>query len=849
MKLPLSWLKEYVDLDLSLEDIGRALMSVGLEVEEITVVGLPFEDPSKSQTRHEFRIGGIAWDKDKFVVAEILEVMPHPNADRLILCKLNDGSAEPLTILTGAPNLYEYKGKGPLARSLKVAYAREGARLYDGHQPGQVLTTLKRAVIRGVESFSMVCSEKELGISEEHEGVIILDADAPVGVPLVDYMGDAVFEINILPNMIRDACVLGVARELAAYLGKPLRKPQTRMPVTGESIAGKVALDITDPSLNPRFVLGLIRGVEPRPSPYKVQMRLRLAGMRPINGIVDATNYVMLELGQPLHAFDYDVLVKRAGGKMPKIITRPARQGEKLRTLDKVEHVLDDFTIMVCDTAGALSLAGVMGGEESEVRESTRNVLLEGATWNFINTRRTVMAQKFNSEAAYRFARGVHPSLAEYGVRIGMDRMAEWSGGEIAAGLVDSYPQPFEDPQVTITVDEVTRGLGVEIPADRIAALLRGLEFRVDVKGETLLIQSPDHRMDIHEGVVGKADILEEIARLYGYDKIPAARMADLMPPLRAQPEREAEEQVRELLVRMGMQEIITYRMTEPAREARLTPPGIEPPAVEEYIAIKNPLTPERSHMRRGLLPSVLEIAERNIRNSDHLALFEIGPIFIPEEEQVLPVESLRLAVLLTGKAQRESWDRHADANLDFFDLKGTIEALLDNLHINDVRYEAIVGGIYHPGKSARVLAGETQVGTFGELHPLVKERYDLGTCLVIAGEFNLDALLPLVPSRHEVDSIPDFPPVLEDIALVVDENVPADKVEAFIRQAGGKMVTHVRLFDIFRGEQIGAGKKSLAYSLTYQAVDKTLTDAEAAQIRQRIIKRLEQELGAKLRA
>ncbi|NTV38090.1 MAG: hypothetical protein HGA82_02750, partial [Anaerolineales bacterium] len=243
MKLPLSWLKEYVDLDLPLEDIARALLSVGLEVEQITVVGLPFKDTSAADTRREFRISGITWDKDMFVVAEILEVMPHPNADRLVLCKLNDGSPEPLTILTGAPNLFEFKGKGPLAKTLKVAYAREGARLFDGHQPGLVLTTLKRAVIRGVESFSMVCSEKELGISEEHEGVIILDADAPVGMPLVDYMGDAVFEVNILPNMIRDACVLGVARELAAYLGKPLRKPQTRVPITGES--GRLVLAAT----------------------------------------------------------------------------------------------------------------------------------------------------------------------------------------------------------------------------------------------------------------------------------------------------------------------------------------------------------------------------------------------------------------------------------------------------------------------------------------------------------------------------------------------------------------------------------------------------------------------------
>ncbi|MCD6424733.1 MAG: phenylalanine--tRNA ligase subunit beta, partial [Anaerolineales bacterium] len=455
MELVYSWLKEYVDVTLPIVDLAHSLTMLGMEVENVRLVGLP--KPEGENTGITFH--GLAWDPEKFVVARVDKVMPHPNADRLVLCQLFDGKDE-LTVLTGAPNLFPYKGKGQLEQPLKVAYAREGAKLYDGHKPGHVLTTLKRMKIRGVESFSMICSEKELGISEEHEGVIILDDTAPEGSPLVDYMGDAVFEIAILPNMVHCANVIGVAREVAAYLNKPLKFPDTALPAGGTPIKGKISIEIKNNELNPRFVVGLLQGVKAQPSPYWVQYRLQLAGMRPINSIVDATNYVMLEAGEPLHAFDYDILVKRAGGKSPTIITRTPKKGEKLTTLDEVERELDDFTELVCDTSGPLSLAGVMGGLESEVSEQTTNVLLEGASWNFINIRRTVASQRLKSEASYRFARNVHPALAETGVRLGLQRMTAWSGGEIADGLADVYPTQRVDPFVTISEAEVERLLG-----------------------------------------------------------------------------------------------------------------------------------------------------------------------------------------------------------------------------------------------------------------------------------------------------------------------------------------------------------------------------------------------------
>src|SRR3990172_2232449 len=347
MKTPLSWLKDFVDLDgISVEDLARTLTMAGLEVEEILYLGLPL--PGAGQLSHA-KISGLAWDRDKIVVGEIRAVLPHPNADRLVLCRLFDGKQEH-TVLTGAPNLFEYKGKGQLNKPIKVAYAKEGAEIYDGQQAGFQKTTLKRTKIRGVESSSMVCSEKELGLSEEHEGIIFLDGAAKAGTPLADVLGDAVLTIAITPNMARDANIYGVAREVAAMLGRKLKAMPLAVKAVGPAIKGKVKIAIAQPEFNPRFVLGLIRDIEIKPSPELAQRRLKLAGMRPINNIVDATNYAMLDLGEPLHAFDYDVLVRRAGGKPPTISTRLARRGEKLTTLDGVERRLYDFTVFVCHT-------------------------------------------------------------------------------------------------------------------------------------------------------------------------------------------------------------------------------------------------------------------------------------------------------------------------------------------------------------------------------------------------------------------------------------------------------------------------------------------------------------------
>ncbi len=866
MKLPISWLKDFIDLDgLSVEDIARKLTLAGLEVDEILYAGLPMPTYGAGE-KHEFKTNGIAWDKEKIVVAEIREVKAHPNADKLTLLDLFDGQQEQV-VLTGAPNIFHLKGTGKLEKPIKVAYAKEGSTLYDGHAEGQVLMTLKRAKIRGVDSYSMVCSEKELGITDESDGIIILDDDAPVGMPLADYIGDAVLDISILPNMARNANVIGIARELAALTGRELKQPNLEFKTSGASVEDSVTIEITNSELNPRFVAGLIRNVEIKPSPYQIQRRLKLAGVRAINNIVDATNYAMIELGEPLHAFDYDVLKERAGDKKIKIITRTAQEGEELVTLDGAKRKLTAMNVLVCDEKGSLSLAGVMGGSESEVYDaskevldaigvetkpgempqgkitsrgkSTVNVLLEGAAWNFINIRRTAKQHNLPSEASFRFSRGVHPALAEIGVKRGLQYMAAWANGSIAPGLVDTYPLKPKDSVVDVTSQDVKRLLGIDLTLEQISELLTRLEFKCEVMSNKLQVTAPAHRMDIDEGVVGLADVLEEVARSYGYDKIPTTTMSDSLPPQVGNPVHEWEERLRDLLVAIGLQEVVTYRMTSPERESRVV-------THNEYVRIANPIAPERSVLRQSLLASVLEVVEKNAK-AESIAMFEVGSIFEPVKND-LPNEPRRLAIVMTGARIASAWDVKDSPKFDFYDMKGRIELLLAGLRYTDVVYaESESTYQLHPGKSAEVKVNGQVVGVFGELHPLAKEKYEFSDAPVIAAEFDLEKLRGLNPS-YGITPVSEFPPMYEDIAIILDESVAASAVEALIRQTGGKTVTDVHLFDVYRDEKIGAGKKSLAYSLTYQA-EKTLTDADAAAIRNKIVKRLENTIGAKLRS
>jgi len=845
MKVPLSWLRDLVKITLTPEELAYRLTFAGLEVEEVEYIGLPPThgniDGLPKQGNGP-QVNGLAWNPEKIVVAQILEVGAHPNADKLTLLRLDDGTGQEQTVLTGAPNLFQYKGQGPLAKPLKVAYAREGSVLYDGHKPGRELMTLKKAKIRGVESYSMVCSEKELGISDEHEGIIFLDDDAPVGMPLAGYMGDVVFTVKINPNMARNANLLGLAREIAALTGVPLTPPPDTFEASGPALAEQLAIEIRNTALNPRFTAALIQGVTIAPSSYRVQRRLRLAGMRPINNIVDATNYVMLEVGQPLHAFDWDILVKRSQ-KRVKLITRLPNAGETIKTLDGVERKLDDYTILVCDEQSALSIGGVMGGAESEVSDKTVNVLLEGAAWEFINIRRTAKSQNLPSEASYRFSRGVHPAMTVRGVSRGIELMRQWAGGTVARGLVDEYPQPAPVVTLELTSAEVERLLGISVPMPDIIRILESLEFKVTSQSpHSVSLAVPDHRLDINTGVIGQADVIEEIARVYGYDNIPEAQMADTIPPQRPNLALELEERARDGLARVGLQEIVTYSLTTPEQEQRFAPDA------RAYITLHNPIVAERVAMRHTLLSNVLDVLAANLRYQERVAVFEIGPVYLPVAGEVLPEEPRHLALALTGPRAPQTWQGADQAALDFFDLKGAVEALTAHLHLEGVTYEAGVHPALTPGRVAELKISGESMGWLGELHPLTRDKFDLLAQAVLVAEFDLEKLLAQVNERHTVVPVPEFPPVKEDLALIVDEATPAAQVQAVLEQAGGALLTSVTLFDVFRGEQIGVGKKSLAYRLTYQAADKTLTANDAAKLRGRIVKKAQEAVGAVLR-
>ena len=824
MRVPISWLKDYVEITIPLEELAERMTMAGLEVGAIEHVGAE-------------------WDRDKIFVGEILEVRPHPDADRLTIAVVDYGAGEPMAVVTGAPNIRTGD------QGVKVPFATTGARLIDGYSEELQYITLKPTKIRGVPSEGMVCSEKELGISEDHEGIMILDDDAPTGLPLRDYMGDVVLDLDLTPNLARCFSMVGVAREVAALTGQECRLgewPEMADRVGSESVPW-VEIEIADPDLCPRYTTALVRGVSSGPSPSWLQRRLALAGMRPISNIVDVTNYVMLEWGQPLHAFDYDILRGRDGktppSSVPLIVIRRARPGEKMTTLDGVDHALTEDMLLITDGGGPVAVAGVMGGLESEITEATTNILIESANFNNYNVRRTSQALKLPSEASARFGRGVPPELSMIAVERSAKMMKELAGGTMEQGYGDAYPARPESKDIELTAAEVERILGVDLETEQIVNILESLEFDCQVVEGTIRAAVPYYRLDVSVA----ADLIEEVARVWGYDRLPTTLMADELPPQGRDYSLEGEEKVRDILVGCGLSEVITYSLGNLETFGKPTP-GQPEPDPADYVRIANPLTMEREFMRRTLMASLLEALRDNLRYTDRVALFEIGRVYLPNPGEELPEEPRRLCIAMSGPWQERSWMGQKQEHVDFFALKGVVETLLDHLVLPEWSFVPVEHPTFRAGAAAVLRLGETEIGVLGEVDAAVRDGFDLPQQPVCLLELDLEELLAQVEPVRHLQPLPRFPSVSQDMSLIVDEGIPAQQMEDVIRKAGGELLVGVELFDVYRGDPIPADKKSLAYSLTYRHDERTLTDKQVAKVHAKIISRLSKELGAKLR-
>jgi phenylalanyl-tRNA synthetase beta chain len=793
MRVPLKWLREYVDLVLPVKEIARRLTMAGLEVTGIERAGSEWEN---------------------VVVGEVLDVQPHPDADRLRLVTVNDGASR-YEVVCGAPNV---------ATGQKIAYASLGATLLDAStgEPRK----LKKAKIRGVVSEGMVCSERELGLSDEHEGILVLASDAPVGRPLSEILGDTVLVIDMKPNRADGLSVLGVARDVAALTGTTVREPDCTVKATGASIAGRAGAEILDPDLCPRFTLALIEGIQIGPSPPWMQERLLAAGMRPISNVVDITNYVMLELGQPIHAFDYDRIQDH------HIIVRRSRPGETLTTLDGKERRFDRGELLITDRSGPIAVAGVMGGLATEVTETTRNILLEVANFHPVSVRRTAAALKLPSEASRRFAWGVAPELAPIASRRATQLLVAHANGTAAEGLIDVYPGKSEPVTVSLPRKRLPQVLGIDPPEETVVRSLRSLGFEVHAEPARYRVGVPYWRRDVRIA----DDVVEEVARMVGYDQIPIEPLAGRIPPRVVQPVRELRERLKDFLVDAGMQEVITYPLTSVETLAKVVEDGAS-------LAVVNPLNAGQERLRTTLRASLLEIAGANLRlGKVRVAIFEAARVYIPSGS-ALPEERERLVGVVSGP-RLDRWGNATSESVDFFDAKGYVQQIFDRSGV-EASYRATEEYGLLAGRTAELRIGDSSVGVLGMVHPKTAQAFGIDEDVYLF-EVRLEDLLPHVRAVPHYRPLAKFPAVVEDVALIVSrETAAASLVEEILAHP---LASSASVFDEYQGEPIPAGKKSLALSISYQAPDRTLTDADVKKAREKIVARLAAKFGAELR-
>jgi len=825
MKITLNWLKEYVDFDWSPDQLTERLTMLGLEVEGVETVGGAF---------------------DGVVVAQVLTRDRHPNADKLSVCRVNDGQGE-RQIVCGAQNFQPGD---------KVPLILPGASL--PLKPGDKEPfTIKVGKIRGVESHGMMCSADELGLDplalglRKEDGLLILKPDATVGQPLAAHLGlgsrDVVYDLEVTPNRPDLNSLIGIAREVAAVTGNPLRLPKVLDPDAGEGepAADLVAVQVEAPDLGPRYTARVIRGVRIGPSPDWLRAALEKVGLRSINNVVDVTNYVMLETGQPLHAFDHQRVARGSDGR-PTVVVRRASEGEVFVTLDGQERKPGPDALLIADPEKGIALAGIMGGRNSEIQDGTTDVLLESAYFTPTQIRRTSKALGLRTDSSYRFERGADEGIADWASRRAALLILETAGGRLARGVVDVHPAPSEPRQISLRPEKVEALLGVAVSPAEIEAMLAPLGIRAAQRRPRavddptplgpILFSVPSHRVDLKREV----DLIEEVARLYGVDRIPST------PPRQAQGSHPFDArydelmQVRRWLTGLGLNEAQGQTLVSGGAVRGIDPAGI--------IRLANPLSSDMDVLRPSLLPGLLDVLRHNLRHRNgDIALFEIGRVFRRDNGRVR--ESLSLAVALTGRRQPAHWaGEDREARFDLADLKGLLEEFLEHAGMRGVAFTRHAEASELFMESAAIaLGGRLPLGQLGWVQPRLAKAYDLRDPVLLA-ELDLDTLLERRNGARSFKPMPAFPSVRRDVAMVVPEATTHDAVLQAVRQAKAADLEAVELFDVFRGGSVPAGHKSVAYAFTYRGADRTLTDAEVTAAHGKVVDQLRRQLTAVMR-
>ncbi len=810
MKVSTSWLGAYVPLSTSVADLAEALTMVGLEVEG-----------SEDRYAHLADVR----------VARIDRVSPHPNADRLSVCEVTAGpDGGPVTVVCGAPNA---------AAGRVVPLARPGAVLADGD-------ILEQSVIRGVASEGMLCSAAELGLGSDASGLMILDPDLPPGTPLADALklSDTVFEIGLTPNRPDCLSVIGIAREAAAIQGVSLTLPAVSLPDGEGEITQKTRVTIEDPDHCPRYAARLLTGITVGPSPDWLADRLRSVGQKPINNIVDVTNFVMLEMGQPLHAFDFDRL---AGGR---IVVRTASPGEPFTTLDGKERLLDGDMLMICDGEKPVAVGGVMGGLNSEIDETTTRVLIESAYFDPVSIRKTARRLGLATEASHRFERGVDPDGTIRAIDRAAALMLETSpGGTLVRGVIDERPRVVGPSPISVSASATNRRLGTDLDGSAMAELLRSIDFAVTIEdnNDRMTVIPPSFRVD----VTRPEDLSEEVARLWGYNRIPTTVPQMPAEAARPDPRRTLRDRVRTLLTGAGLTEAVCYSFVSRDAPDRLGLAESDPR--RSVVSILNPLSEEGAVMRTSLLPGLLAAAARNgAQEVRTQRLFEVGKIFLADKDvDVLPDEPEMAAGLMSGPRYDSAWHSKS-ARCDFFDVKGVVERLLAALSIPSVRFSRPADGetpYLRPGHAARIYSGERAIGAVGEVHPETARRFALRETAFVF-ELDLEALAADVSGIRRTRPIPRFPSVSRDISLIVDAAVAAGDMVAALESAdvpGRELVETAFLFDLYEGEGIPAGRRSLSFRLVYRSPSETLSDERVNAIHSAIADHVLRQFNADL--